>query len=331
MTEAPVRVGLAGLGTWGPNLARNFADLPDAELAWLCDLDPERLARVGARHPGTRTTDRLEDLLEDPALDAVAIATPATTHAELARRTLLAGKHAFVEKPLAMTAHEAEQVADLAEEHGLALVPGHLLLYHPGIRKLKEIVRSGELGRLLVVYGNRQNLGKIRKDENVLWSLGAHDLSVILDLVDEDPLEVSARGASFLTDGVEDVVFCYLRFPSGVVAHMHLSWLDPHKMRKLTVVGDRKMAVFDDMEPDRKVTVYDKGPEEPPDGYGDWLTRSGDVVSPDIPAEEPLRLECAHFVSVVLGREDPVPPRANGLAVVRVLEELQASLERETV
>ncbi|HEY7344336.1 MAG TPA: Gfo/Idh/MocA family oxidoreductase [Gaiella sp.] len=331
MTEAPVRVGLAGLGTWGPNLARNFADLPNAELAWLCDLDPERLERVGARHPGTRTTDRFEDLLEDPTVDAVAIATPATTHAELARRALLAGKHAFVEKPLAMTAHEAELVADLAEERGLALVPGHLLLYHPAIRKLKEIVRSGELGQLLVVYGNRQNLGKIRRDENVLWSLGAHDLSVILDLVDEEPLEVAARGASFLTEGVEDVVFCYLRFPSGVVAHMHLSWLDPQKMRKLTVVGDRKMAVFDDMEPERKVTVHDKGPQEPPDGYSDWMTRSGDVVIPEVPAAEPLRLECEHFVRVVLGEADPAPARANGLAVVRVLEELQASLAREPV
>jgi len=331
MTEAPVRVGLAGLGYWGPNLARNFAELPDVQLAWLCDLDPDRLARVGARHPDARRTDRFDDLLEDETVDAVVISTPVTTHAELARRALLADKHVFVEKPLAVNAHEAEQVADLAEERGLALMPGHLLLYHPGVRKLKEIVVSGELGRLFVVYGNRQNLGKIRRDENVLWSLGAHDLSVILDLVDEDPVEISARGASFLTEGVDDVAFCYLRFPSGVVAHMHLSWLDPHKMRKLTVVGDRKMAVFDDMEPDRKVTVYDKGPQEPPAGYGEWMTRSGDVLSPDIPADEPLRLECEHFLAVVLGRADPAPARANGLAVVRVLEELQASLERERV
>jgi len=331
MTEAPVRVGLAGLGYWGPNLARNFDELPDAELAWLCDLDVGRLARVGGRHPGARTTDRFDDLLEDETVDAVVIATPVTTHGELARRALLAGKHVFVEKPLAVNAHEAEQVADLAEERGLALMPGHLLLYHPGVRKLKEIVDSGELGHLFVVYGNRQNLGKIRRDENVLWSLGAHDLSVILDLVGEDPVELSARGASFLTDGVEDVAFCYLRFPSGVVAHMHLSWLDPHKMRKLTVVGDRKMAVFDDMEPDHKVTVYDKGPQEPPAGYGEWMTRSGDILSPDLPAEEPLRLECEHFLAVVQGRVDPAPARANGLAVVRVLEELQMSLERERV
>ena len=331
MTEAPVRIGLAGLGTWGPNLARNFAELPDVELVWLCDLDPDRLERYGARHPEAKTTDRFDDLLEDETLDAVVIATPATTHADLARQALLAGKHAFVEKPLALTASEAEHVADLAEERGLALMPGHLLLYHPGILKLKEIVESGELGHLLVVYGNRQNLGKIRKDENVLWSLGAHDLSVILDLVGEDPVEVAAHGESFLTPEVEDVVFCYLRFPSGVVAHMHLSWLDPHKMRKLTVVGSRKMAVFDDMEPDRKVTVYDKGPQEPPDDFSEWMTRSGDVLSPEIPAVEPLRRECEQFVAVVRGRIDPAPARANGLAVVRVLEELQRSLERERV
>jgi predicted dehydrogenase len=331
MRGATVTVGLAGLGYWGPNLARNFDDLPDAELAWISDLDEERVARYGARFPSARTTRRFEDLLEDDAVDAVVIATPVPTHAELARQALRAGKHVFVEKPVALAASDAEELDALAEERGLTLMPGHLLLYHPGVRKLREIVTSGDLGRLLVVYGNRQNLGKIRRDENVLWSLGAHDLSVILDLVGEEPVEVSARGESFLNPGVEDVVFAYLRFPSGVVAHMHLSWLDPHKMRKLTVVGDRKMAIFDDMELDRKVTVYDKGPQEPADTYGEWLTRTGDIWSPKIPNDEPLRLECQHFLALVRGEADSAPARENGVAVVRALEELQRSLERERV
>jgi predicted dehydrogenase len=331
MTAEAIRVGLAGLGYWGPNLARNFDDLPGAELAWLADVDAARLARYGARFPQARTTTRFDDLLEDESVDAVVIATPVSTHADLARGALRAGKHVFVEKPLALSASEAEELVAIAEERGLALMPGHLLLYHPGVRKLREIVESGELGRLLCVYGNRQNLGKIRRDENVLWSLGAHDLSVVLDLVGEEPAEMWARGESFLNPGVEDIVFAYLRFPSGVVAHLHLSWLDPHKMRKITVVGDHKMAVFDDMELDRKVTIYDKGPQEPADTYGEWLTRTGDIWSPKIANDEPLRLECEHFLALARGQADSTRARENGVAVVRTLEELQRSLERERV
>jgi len=331
MTGDTIRIGLAGLGYWGPNLARNFDSLPGAELTAICDADEERLARAGSRFPDARTTMHFDDLLADESLEAVVIATPVPTHAELAARALTAGKHVFVEKPVALSATEAQDVSALAAERGLTLMPGHLLLYHPGVAKLREIVLSGDLGRLLVIYGNRQNLGKIRRDENVLWSLGAHDLSVILDLVGEEPEEASARGESFLTKGVEDIVFCYLRFPSGVVAHLHLSWLDPHKMRKITVVGDRKMAVFDDMELDHKVTIYDKGPQEPVHSYGEWMTRSGDIWSPKIPNDEPLRLECARFLDFVRGEADSAPARENGLAVVRVLEELQRSLERERV
>jgi predicted dehydrogenase len=325
----PVRVGMAGLGHWGPNLARNFAEL--AELAWVCDRDETRLAPFAARYPEARVTSRFEEVLEDPELDAVVLATPAVTHFELTRASLLAGKHVFVEKPLALSALLGEQLVALAEERGLVLMPGHLLLYHPGVAKLKNLLDSEELGRLLYVYGNRQNLGQIRRDENALWSLGAHDLSVILHLVEEEPAEAWARGESFLTPGVEDVVFCFLRFPSGVIAHMHLSWLDPHKIRQMTVVGDRKMAVFDDMDLERKVTVYDKGPEQRADSYGEWLTRTGDISSPRIPSEEPLRLECEHFLALVRGEGDPFEAARAGLAVVRALEQLQASLERERV
>jgi predicted dehydrogenase len=327
----PLRLGLVGLGYWGPNLARNFDDLPAAELVWLCDRDGEKLERYGARFPGASTTARFEDLLEDDDLDAVVVATPVVTHFDLAREVLTAGKHAFVEKPLALSSTLAGELVALAEERELVLMPGHLLLYHPGVEKLKELIASGELGRLRYVYGNRQNLGQIRRDENALWSLGAHDLSVILHLLEEEPSECLARGESFLREGVEDVVFCYLRFPSGVVAHMHLSWLDPHKMRKMTVVGDRKMAVFDDMELERKVTVYDKRPEERADTYGEWMTRTGDIWCPKIANDEPLRLECERFLALLRGEGDRREAAQSGLAVVRTLEQLQASLERERV
>jgi predicted dehydrogenase len=324
-----IKVGLAGLGYWGPNLARNFDDL--ADLAWVCDLSPDLLERFAPRYPHARTTDRFDDLLEDGSVQAIVIATPVPTHYELARRALAAGKHVFVEKPPALAGSEADELVALAEERGLVLLPGHLLLYHPAVAKLRDLISSGELGEILYIYGNRQNLGQIRKDENALWSLGVHDLSVILHLVGEEPNEVWARGESFIHDGVEDVVFCYLRFPSGVVAHMHLSWLDPHKMRKMTVVGRNKMAVFDDMELERKVTVYDKGTEQRAESYGEWRTRTGDIYIPKIPNDEPLRLECSHFLSLVAGEGDPRAAARDGAVVVRVLEQLQASLERAPV
>jgi predicted dehydrogenase len=217
-------------------------------------------------------------------------------------------------------------LAALAQEQGLVLMPGYLLLYHPALHRLKELIDGGDLGDVLYLYGNRQNLGQIRRDENALWSIGAQDLSMILHLVDEEPVEAWARGESFLRSGIEDVVFCYLRFPSGVIAHMHVSWLDPHKMRKLTVVGRDKMAVFDDMEPDRKLTVYDKGPVERP--ASDWQVRVGDIHIPKLSTEEPLRREVAHFLSLVGGEGDPLAPARDGLAVIRTLEQLQESLDR---
>ncbi len=322
--EALTSVALAGLGYWGPNLARNFDDL--TELRWLCDLSPELRARYANRYPTARTSGDFDELLADDDLDAVVIATPVPTHYDLARRALAAGKHVLVEKPPAMRGDEMEELVSIASEGGLVLMPGHLLLYHPGVRKLKQLVDGGELGDVLCVYGNRQNLGVIRKDENALWSLGVHDLSVILYLVGEEPSEVWAHGNSFLTPGVEDVVFCYLRFPSGKIAHMHLSWLDPHKMRKITVVGRDKMVVFDDMELERKVTIYEKAPWQPAENYGEWRTRTGDIFSPKISNDEPLRLECEHFLRLVAGEGDPELAARDGLLVVQTLEALQNSL-----
>jgi predicted dehydrogenase len=286
---------------------------------------------MSSRYPDARLTADFDEMLADDSLDAVVVATPVVTHAELAKRALEAGKHVLVEKPPALTAGEVEELVATAEAQERVLMPGHLLLYHPGVARLKELISSGELGDVLYVYGNRQNLGQIRKDENALWSLGVHDLSVILHLLEEEPEEAWARGESFLTEGVEDVVFCYLRFPSGKVAHMHLSWLDPHKMRRITVVGRDKMAVFDDMELDRKLTIYDKGPVERAETYGEWMTRTGDIYSPKIRNDEPLRLECEHFLRLVAGEGDPLAAARDGVAVVRALEQLQASLEQTAV
>jgi predicted dehydrogenase len=319
------KVGVAGLGYWGPNLARNFDEL--GALAALCDLSDDLRQRFAARYPNVRVYPDYDELLSDETVDGVVIATPVPTHYELAKHALDAGKHALVEKPPAMRGAEMEELVALAEASSLALMPGHLLLYHPGIRKLKELIEQRELGDVLCVYGNRQNLGKIRKDENALWSLGVHDLSVVLYLLDEEPSEAVAHGRDFLNEGVEDVVFCYLRFPSGRIAHLHLSWLDPHKMRRITVVGREKMVVFDDMELEQKVTIYDKAPESAPTSYGEWLTRTGDVFSPKISHDEPLRLECQAFLDLMDGNGDRGKVAQDGLKVVRTLERLQASLD----
>ncbi len=328
---ADVSVAVAGLGYWGPNLARNLDALPGARLSWICDGSPDRLEAARAGFPKARAAASVEELLADPGLDAVVIATPVPTHAGLARRCLEAGKHVLVEKPLAQSTTEAEEAVAAAREHGRTLMVGHLLEYHPGVDRLKSMVDSGDLGRIHYIYGNRLNLGKLRSDENALWSLGAHDVSVVLRLVGEEPTECQAFGECYMQDGIEDVVFCYLRFPSGVAAHLHLSWLDPHKERRFTVVGSRRMATFDDMDLERKVTVYDKGFDQKFRNYGEYIARSGDIWSPSVPNDEPLRLECRHFIDCIREGREPRSDGESGLRVVRVLEELQRSLERGAV
>jgi predicted dehydrogenase len=326
-----IRIGVVGLGYWGPNLARNFDRLPGAELRWICDQSEAARERWSPAFPGTRATDDLDELLADPELDAVVVATHVPSHAALAIRALGAGKHCFVEKPLAQSVGDAEQVMAAARDAGRVLMVGHLLEYHPGVEKLKEIADSGELGDIFYLYSNRLNLGKLRADENALWSLGAHDVSVLLHLAGgEEPSECQAFGESYMRDGVEDVVFCYLRFPSGLAAHLHLSWLDPHKERRFTVVGSKKMATFDDMEIERKVTVYDKGFDQDFASYGEYIMRSGDIWSPRVSNEEPLRIECRHFLERIADGGEPRSGGDSGVRVVRVLESLQRSLERSS-
>jgi predicted dehydrogenase len=325
--QPPVRVGVVGLGYWGPNLARNFAAIPGCELAWLCDADEDKRAKLERSFPTARVTATLTDLLGDEQLDAVVLATPVPTHAELAIEVANAGKHCFVEKPLATTAADAERAVAAAAQADKLLMVGHLLEYHPAVTRLKQLVDSDELGRLFYIYGNRLNLGVLREDENALWSLGAHDVSVALHLIGEEPDECIAHGASYVRDGVQDVVFCYLRFPSGVVAHLHLSWLDPHKERRITVVGAGRMATFDDMLIEGKLTIYDKGFDEDTRSWGEYIARSGDTFSPRIPNLEPLRIECEHFVECIRTGTTPRSDGRSGLRVVRVLEALQRSLD----
>jgi predicted dehydrogenase len=322
-----VRVGIVGLGYWGPNIARNIEAIPDAELAWCCDVRDDVRERLAPVHRRARFTADLDDLLGDDELDAIVVATPVPTHADLAVRVLESGKHCFVEKPLAQSVADAERAVAAAAAAGRILMVGHLLEYHPGVRKLKDIADSGELGDVHYIYSNRLNLGQLRADENALWSLGAHDISVILHLAGEDPCELSARGESYMRAGIEDVVFAFLRFPSGLAAHLHLSWLDPHKERRFTIVGSQRMATFDDMDLERKVTVYDKGFDQKADSYGEYITRAGDIFSPRISNAEPLRLEVEHFVQCVREGSSPVSDGASGLRVVRVLEQLQAELD----
>jgi predicted dehydrogenase len=324
---AGVALGIVGMNYWGPNLARNFARIDGCRVAWVCDRDQDVLDRHRSTYPESRFTSRFEDLLEDPGLDAVAIATPVPTHAPLARRALEAGLDAFVEKPLALTADGAYELAALADERNRVLMVDHLLVFHPAVQAVKELIDAGRLGRVFYLYGNRQNLGIVRPDENALWSLGPHDISVMLHLVGERPSEVAASGESYLQPGVEDVVFGRIRFPSGIIGHLHLSWLDPHKMRRMTVIGSERMVVFDDMENERKVTVYDKGPIPRTETYSEYVqVRSGDIHIPKVSATEPLRIVCERFVQAVRDRGPTPSDGRAGAAVVEVLEAMTASL-----
>jgi predicted dehydrogenase len=322
-----VTVGVAGLGYWGTNLARNLDASPHADLRWCCDPRPAERERLRERYREARFASDLEELLDDPGLEAVVLATPVPTHAELAARVLEAGKHCFVEKPLAQSVADAERVLEAERASGRTLMVGHVLEYHPALTRLKQIVDGGELGRIYYIYGRRVNLGELRADENALWSLGAHDVSVLLHLAEEEPDEIWARGESYMREGIEDVVFGFLRFPSGLAAHLHLSWLDPHKARGFTVVGSKRMATLDDMDNERKVTVYDKGFDEKVDTYGEYITRAGDIRSPRVADDEPLRVEVEHFLACVRDGRRPLSDGVSGLRVVRVLEGLQRSLD----
>jgi predicted dehydrogenase len=322
-----VRVGVIGAGAWGKNHVRTLASLAETELAGVCDLDPAVRERVQRQHPGVFVTDTPGALLE--RVEAVVIASTARTHAALGRAAVEAGVPALIEKPFALTVADAEGLAEAAAARNVPLLAGHLLAYHPVVERLRQLVTEGAFGTLYYLYSQRVNLGQVRPDENALWSFGPHDVSVALFLLGDCPRSVAAFGRSYLQPGIEDVVFLTMAFDSGVVAHAQMSWLDPHKERRLTLVGSRQMAVFDDMVPREKLRIYDKGVERPPE-YRSWgeslAVREGDIFIPRVSNAEPLAVQLKHFAQVVRGEATPRAGAADGVRVVRVLDAASRSL-----
>ncbi|HKK12845.1 MAG TPA: Gfo/Idh/MocA family oxidoreductase, partial [Flavobacteriaceae bacterium] len=319
-----INVAVVGSGYWGKNLVRNFNEL--SALHTICDSNPETLRCFKEKYPDKEFQTSLEIVLQNPDIDAVVIATPAETHFELTKKTLLAGKHAFVEKPLALVVSEAEELQRLALNRDLKLMVGHILLYHPAIIKLKEIISSGELGKINYIYSNRLNLGKIRTEENILWSFAPHDISVILYLLEEMPTQVLAQGGNYLNQDIADVTMSILSFKSGVKGHVFVSWLNPNKEQRLVVIGDKRMAVFDDTLAEGKLQIHDKGVE--------WINRQpvprkNEAQIIPIDTFEPLKAECAHFLDSIEADKTIKTDANNGIQVLKILNACQESLEKQ--
>jgi len=326
-------VGIVGAGYWGKNLVRNFGTVERCNLKYVCDLNEELLSSQKRSFPFITTTTDLDVLLSDDDVEAVVVATDVPSHFSIARRALEAGKHAYVEKPLTLNASDGKILVELAKKKRLKLMVGHLLEYHPAVNYLKAMIENGRLGRPYYMYTHRVNLGVIRQNENAWWSLAPHDISVICYLIDSAPLSVTASGQCYLQEGIEDVVFATITFADGKIAHIHCSWLDPHKIRKMTVVGSEKMATFDDMQANEKVRVYDKAAAMNNDvnTYAEIISlRFGDIVIPKVPGGEPLALECKHFIDCVLDDKPVRSDGPDGLRVVRILEAGQRSLKNNS-
>ena len=330
---ARLRLGLVGYGYWGPNLARNFHQLPDAWLVACADADEKRLAEVARLYPIQQTATDARALIENPTLDALVIATPARSHCALVKQALEAGKHVLVEKPLAMSSSEARELIDVAKERERVLMVGHTFEYNPAVWKIQEMLDAGALGELYYIYSNRVNLGRLQTDINVLWSIAPHDVSILLALLKHMPQSVSAHGATYLHPNIQDVVFALLRFQNNVVGHIHASWLDPSKTRQMTIVGSEKMIVYDDVDPEAKLKIYDKGVYKRGDAFGEFQMkiRSGDLYIPKIDLTEPLKYECAHFLECIRENKTPRTDGENGLRVIQILEAAQQSLEQNGI
>lgn len=332
-----ITVGVIGCGYWGPNLIRNFVEHEAAQVRWLCDTDERRLAEIGRRYPSTRATTNYRQLLADPDLAAVVIATPVATHYPFARQALEAGKHVLIEKPLTTRVCEAEELSRLAQARRLVLMVDHTFVYTGAVRKIKEIVASGEIGDLLYFDSVRVNLGLFQRDINVVWDLAPHDLSIMDFLVGREPIALTATGSSHIEPGVENIAYLMLRFADSFIAHFHFNWLSPVKIRRTLIAGSRKMIVYDDIEPTEKVRVYDKGvdttrPRDGSDREEDYLTlisyRTGDVWVPRLDPTEALHFVCQNFLDSISQGTRPLTDGAAGLRVVRLLEAAQESLKR---
>ena len=326
----PLRVALVGYGYWGPNLLRNYMDLPEAQVAWVCDRRPEALGKAQARFPAIAATTDLEVVFNDASVDAVLVATPISTHHPIAKAALEAGKHVFIEKPMTADTAQAHELVDLATERGLTLMVGHTFVFSPSVRKVKEIIAAGDLGDIYFVTTQRVNLGLHQKDVSVVWDLAPHDLSILYYWLDEAPTSVIVTGRGCIVPSIPDVAFVNLRFPSSVIAEVQVSWLSPVKLRRTIVVGSRKMLVYDDTENVEKVKVFDHGVDfQEPADFGEFQLsyRTGDIVAPKVSSTEPLWLEAEHFVHCVRSGETPLTDGWAGLQVVASLEAAQASLD----
>jgi predicted dehydrogenase len=328
-----IRIAVIGCGYWGPNLIRNFHNTPGCELKAISDVSPQRLDHVGRQYPQARKTADYREILADPEIDAVAVATPVSTHYPLGRAVLEAGKHLFVEKPMCASADDCRRLNELAARQGRLIMVGHTFLFTPAVRKIRELMQSGDLGEVYYVNIARVNLGLFQPDINVVWDLAPHDIAMLNHLFGDSPRVVSATGRSYVRSGNEDVAFLTLEYPSNQIAHIHVSWLDPNKIRQATFVGSRKMLVYDDVSSLEKIRVYDKGVDKLPhyDNFGEFQLsyRYGDIVIPRVDQTEPLKIEAAHFVACIEGREQPLSDGSIGLQVVEVLERACESIRQD--
>jgi predicted dehydrogenase len=336
-SDRATRVAVVGAGHWGPHLIRNFEANPDSRLVAVCDASAERLHALSRSYPGVRMESRAESILDDPGIDAVVIATPTSTHYDLARRALLSGKHVLVEKPITTCSADAEELDRLARQKGRVLLVGHVFLYNEAVRRLKGIVSSAEFGKTYYVHSRRTNLGPVRSDVHAGWDLASHDVSIFLYLLDEMPEEVTASAQTYIRPGVPDVFFSTLFFASGRVAHLHASWLDPQKIRTLTVVGEHQMIVFDDVNLIEPLRIYNKGfrridEQRVVDTFAQFRVElvHGDVVVPQVSTGEPLRSECQAFLDAIRDGSAPLANGALGRDVVRVLEALDRSIAKSS-
>ena len=328
-----IGVGVAGCGYWGPNLLRNFKALADARVVQVCDRREERLAHMKDLYSDLDTTTSYDELIGNPDISAIAIATPVSAHFDMASKSLKAGKHTIIEKPMAASSEQCHQLIELANERGLVLMVGHTFIYTPVVRRIKEIIQNDGIGEIMYISTRRLNLGLFQKDINVAWDLAPHDISIILYFLDQVPVAVNCQGKAHITGGVEDVTNMSLRFSNGGFATIQSSWLDPNKVREMTIVGSRKMIVYNDIEPIEKIRIYDKRVEKP-DHYDTFAEfhysyHYGDMLSPYVKQTEPLRVECQHFIDCIKNNGTPETSGIDGLRVVQILEAASESLRRD--
>lgn len=323
-----IKVGVIGCGYWGPKIIRNFHELPETSVEMVADLDEVKLRRIGLTFPSVKTTNNMQELLNSD-VDAVVVATPVSTHFDIARQALLHDKHVLVEKPLTASTHQAQELVNLARQRDLRLMVGHVFEYNPAVRLLKDIIASGELGEIYYLDLIRATLGLFQRDINVIWDLAPHDFSILRYILGQDPVSVSARGEAYIQPGIHDVAYISANFPDSIQAHIRVSWLEPKKQRRITIVGSRKMLVYDDVEPVEKIKIYDMGVEWPNGdqlGGGQLRYRYGDILSPRVDAIEPLQEECRHFATSIREGTDPISSGEVGLKIVELLELADRSL-----